>query len=133
MTLDESQGEAILRVVRQTGRCLTPSEIAAKVSAEGQETSWGDALVNANAKVPELDSYQGKWCVKNDTTDLISECEKRERWQATARHSTGYLVAVMRGRDQEPFTGNFICTMSTTSRNNITLPQAQCQPTHATR
>jgi hypothetical protein len=108
MKLDESQGQAILRVLRQAGRCLTANEIAARLNAEGQETSWGNPLVDANAaKLPELYSHQGKWCVKNDTTDLISECEKRERWQATARHSIGYLVALMRGRDQEPFTGNF--------------------------
>ena len=108
MNIGESHREAIIRVLRQAGRCLTPSELAAKLNAEGQETSWSDALVNADAaKIPELYSYRGKWCAKNDTTDLISNCEKRERWQTTARHSTGYLVAIMRGWDQEPFAGNF--------------------------
>jgi hypothetical protein len=108
MKQNESQGQAILRVVRQAGRCLTATEIASKLNAEGQETSWADPLVNANAaKLPELYSYDGKWCTKNDTSDLISECEKRETWQATARHSIGYLVAVMRGRDKEAFKGNF--------------------------
>jgi hypothetical protein len=108
MKLNESHGEAILRIVREAGRCLTSAEIATRLNAEGQETSWGEPLVDADAtKVPELYSYRGKWCAKNDTTDLISECEKRERWQATARHLTGYLVAIMRGRDQEPFAGNF--------------------------
>ena len=31
--------------------------------------------------------------------DVISACEKRDTWQATGRHSKGYLVAIMRGRD----------------------------------
>jgi len=107
-SLDESHGQAILRILRDAKRCLTAGEVAAKLNSEGQDTGWGNALVDAEAsKLPELYTFGGKWCIKNDTTELISSCEERETWQATARHSIGYLVALMRGRDKEPFKGNF--------------------------
>ncbi|MGA2357039.1 MAG: hypothetical protein ABSG02_21295 [Terriglobales bacterium] len=87
---------------------MTADELAARLSSEAQDTAWGSPLVTAEAsQLLELYAFGGKWCLRNDTTDLISRCENSERWQATARHSIGYLVAVMRGRDQEPFTGNF--------------------------
>ena len=40
--------------------------------------------------------------------DVISACEKRDTWQATGRHSKGYLVAIMRGREIASYKGNFV-------------------------
>ena len=107
-SLDESHGQAILRILREAKRCLTAADIAAKLNSEGQDTGWGHALIDAEAsKLPELYPFGGKWCLKNDTTELITSCEERQTWQATARNAVGYLVAIMRGLDQEPFEGNF--------------------------
>jgi hypothetical protein len=107
-SLDESHKEAILRILREARTCLAADDIAAKLNAEAQDSGWGRALVDAEAsKLPEVYKFKDKWCLKSETTELISTCEKRDTWQATTRHSKGYLVAIMRGHDVAPFKGNF--------------------------
>ena len=39
--------------------------------------------------------------------DWITECERKGNWQATARRSSGQLVAVIRGRPGSGFDRNF--------------------------
>jgi hypothetical protein len=71
----------LLRYGESSGSSLTPSEIAAKLNAEGQDTGWGGALVDAEAsELPELYTFSGKWCLKNETSKLISTCEERDTW-----------------------------------------------------
>jgi hypothetical protein len=108
-SLDESHKEAILRILREARTCLAADDIAAKLNAEAQDSGWGSALVDAEAsKLPEVYKFKETWCLKNETTELISTCEKRDTWQATVRHSKGYLVAIMRGREIAPYKGNFV-------------------------
>ena len=48
-SLDESHGQAILRILREGKRCLAGGEIAEKLNSEGQDTGWSNVLVDAEA------------------------------------------------------------------------------------
>jgi hypothetical protein len=65
-SLNESHGEAILRILHEAKRCMTAGEIAAKLNAEGQDFGWGEALVDAEvSKLPQVYKSSGKYCLKS--------------------------------------------------------------------
>jgi hypothetical protein len=69
---NESLQDAILRILRKAGKCLTAIEIAAIREEEvGGGTSVGDQLIEATiSKLPQVYKSREKYCLKPKHEDV---------------------------------------------------------------